>query len=98
MTIAAALSVQTPVNARWSIANSRTRHIVHLPTSVATVTWLNLWAAYQKEAGERSRSQLRVVQDELPEPLRMREWVDIRRQLKSIAADRRAGHHHARQL
>ena len=89
LTIAAALSVadprERPLEHR-ELADEAHRSFADKRSDF--VTWLNLWAAYQKEAGERSRSQLRAwCKTNFLSPLRMREWADIRRQLKSIAAE-----------
>ena len=51
------------------------------------LSWLRLWKYYEQSKSEFSRSKLtRVLRKNFLSPNRMREWSDIYRQLKDVAA------------
>jgi ATP-dependent helicase HrpA len=52
------------------------------------VTWLNLWNRFAEQKRQRTRSELRAwCRDNFLNQARLREWGDVRRQLKSLAAE-----------
>ncbi|MEM7405253.1 MAG: ATP-dependent RNA helicase HrpA [Pseudomonadota bacterium] len=89
LTIAAALSVVDPRERPLDLRDAADQaHRRYADKRSDFVTWLNLWEAYQKQQREGTRAQLRQwCKDQYLSYIRMREWAEVRRQLKSMVAE-----------
>jgi len=89
LTIASALSVvdprERPMDQRQTADQA---HREFLDKGSDFVTLLNIWNGYQTTSREGTRGQLRAwCKSHFLSYMRMREWADVRRQLKSMAAE-----------
>ena len=89
LTIASALSVNDPRERPMEAREAADAvHKKFRDKSSDFVSWLNLWDYFQHESSELSRSKFKALcQEHFLNHARLREWADVRRQLKSLAAE-----------
>lgn len=87
--IAAALSVQDPRERRMDEADAAdAAHALYKDERSDFVTLLNIWDWYHQLAGTLSRSKLiRACRERYLSWLRMREWMEVHRQLHALVSD-----------
>lgn len=91
LTIAAALSVQDPRDYPADhLEQARQAHAAYRHEQSDFLSLLNLWQRYRRDTRELSRRQrTRYCRDRYLSAMRMREWRNVRDQLKSIARELR---------
>ncbi len=89
LVIAAALSVQDPRERPIEKQNAAdAAHEEHRDEASDFIGWLNLWRTDQEEMRRLSNSQHRKWrQSKYLSVVRMREWVDVHRQLKALVTE-----------
>jgi ATP-dependent helicase HrpA len=89
LTLAAALSIadprERPLDNRDAADHA---HKTFADKQSDFVTWLNLWNRFSEQKRQRTRGELRAwCRNNFLSQARLREWGDVRRQLKSLATE-----------
>jgi ATP-dependent helicase HrpA len=89
LTIAAALSIQDPRDyPRESLERARQAHAAHRHEKSDFLGFVKLWETYRRETRDLSRRRReRWCRERYLSVMRMREWRNVRDQLKSILRD-----------
>ncbi len=88
LTITAALSIndprERPMEARGAAERAQRRFT---DKRSDFISWLNLWRFFREQAGEHSNAQFKTIcVEHYLNHARLREWADVRRQLKALCA------------